>query len=230
MLAAPLSAVAKSVSGKSSIPSSPAENSSSGKHSWREIRLFRITALQSTAAELSHASRYSCLICVKTSLPYHSPGVIDNRGESVGIIIFVSSPFSVYTVLVRMSPFMITGRHSSRINHCSILVRYGSPSVREFNPGAIPKESKSTSPDTTLYTCLNGIHTEAVVRITYSKSRGYARGCTSQLGSFVCQSQQNLLRVHLEARGPSPRPTKSKATFPKKPAGNFQPATGRTDT
>ena len=68
---------------------------------------------------------------------------------------------------------MITGRHSSHINHCNILVRYGSPSVHEYIPpasqGAIPKESKSTSPDSTLYTCSNGIHTEAVVRIAYSK-------------------------------------------------------------
>ena len=90
-----------------SVPSRPAETSSGGKHSRREIRSLRITALQSTAAEISRASRNSCLICVKTSLPYHSPGVTVSRGESVGIIIFVSSPFSVYIVLVRLSPYMI---------------------------------------------------------------------------------------------------------------------------
>ena len=83
-----------------------------------------------------------------TAIPFTR--VTISRGESVGIIIFVSSPFSVYIVLVRLSLYMITGRHSSRINHCNILVRSRSPSVGEFIPpasqGAIPKESKSTSP------------------------------------------------------------------------------------
>ena len=59
---------------------------------------------------------------------------------------------------------------------------------------------------------------------------GYARGCTSRLGSFVCQSQQGFLRVHSETGRANAQANHIQGDLPKKTAGNLQPATGRTDT
>ena len=86
----------------------------------------------------------------------------------------------------------------------------------DYQPGPLPELKALSVPR--LAPLLRTIH------------RGYARGCTSQLGSLVYQSQQGFLRVHSETRRATPRPTTSKATFPKKTARNLQPATGRTDT
>ena len=105
-----------------------AENSSGGK-----MRSSSPTAPQSAAAE-SHMSsnhtwrinpfiwRKSVLIIRIVSLAYHSPGVTANRGESVFVIKLRSSPSSVFILIVLLSPFMITGRHNSRVNHCNIIV------------------------------------------------------------------------------------------------------------
>ena len=51
----------------------------------------------------------------------------------------------------------------------------------------------------------------------------------SQLGSLVKVSKVSSESTWRHG-GPTPRPTTSKATFPKKTAGNLQPSTGRTDT
>ena len=66
--------------------------------------------------------RKSVLIIRIISLAYHSPGVTANQGESASVIKLQSSPYSVFTLIVLLSPFIITGRHNSRVSHCYITI------------------------------------------------------------------------------------------------------------
>ena len=55
---------------------------------------------------------------------------------------------------------------------------------------------------------------------------GAARANGARSSIRISKASSESTRKH---GGPTPRPTASKATFPKKPAGNSQPATGRTE-
>ena len=77
---------------------------------------------------------------------------------------------------------------------------------------------------------LKAISAHGLAPLFQNYPRGYAgaaRANWARLSVKVSKISSESTRRH---GGPSPRPTKSKATFPRKTAGNFQPATGRTDT
>ena len=66
--------------------------------------------------------RKSVLIIRIISLAYHSPGVTANRRESASVIKLQSSSSSVFTLIVLLGPFIITGRHNSCVSHCYITI------------------------------------------------------------------------------------------------------------